>query len=138
MNESKEPLTVLWVDDEVMYLSVMAEIMTMEGFFVTTASNAQDAWSIFSKSPHSFDIIVSDNDMPGMKGLELLGKVNHQKKDIISILVSGRDVEERIENIDSFLRKPFEIDELTQVIDGLIRLKGKPITFERAYYQKSA
>jgi CheY-like chemotaxis protein len=61
---------ILLVDDEVDFLDVVGEFLEDEGYEVTTAGNGLDA--LATLETETFDLLLSDINMPGMKGFELL------------------------------------------------------------------
>ena len=64
---------ILLVDDEVDFLDVLSEFLRDEGYVASTARNAQEALELLQKE--TFRLLLSDINMPGMKGFELIKKV---------------------------------------------------------------
>ena len=62
---------VLVVDDEKVIREILADFLSMEGFFVRTAEDGGAA--LVELSRHSYDLVLSDLKMPHMGGIELLG-----------------------------------------------------------------
>jgi CheY-like chemotaxis protein len=84
---------VLLVDDEPALLEVAAEFMRSEDdLMVTTAQSAQEALRLLGEQ--TFDVLVSDYQMPGADGIELLKKVRAEDRDIQFILFTGKGREE--------------------------------------------
>lgn len=96
MTAGKSPISVLCVDDEEGFADLMATFLERyeEQLSVTTATSGRDALSILNKQNGDVDCVVSDYDMPGMDGLELLEAVQsvHPRKPFI--LFTGRGSEE--------------------------------------------
>ena len=74
---SKEPAAfvpsaheVLVVDDEVVVLTVLRELLRRSGYRVTTAASAEEAIDLMHK--RSFDLVLTDKNLPGASGLEVL------------------------------------------------------------------
>jgi len=61
---------VLVVDDEVVVLTVLREILRRSGYRVTTAASAEEAIELMQK--RSFDLVLTDKNLPGASGLEVL------------------------------------------------------------------
>jgi DNA-binding NtrC family response regulator len=81
--------SVLLVDDDLGVLQALMRRMHKEPFQVRTATSAEEALGILSRSP--IDLIVSDMNMPGMTGLELLAVVAKKYPDCIRIMLrAGR------------------------------------------------
>ena len=65
--------SLLWVDDEIELLKAHIIYLEKKGYEVTTVSNGQDALD-YCKST-SFDLILLDENMPGLSGLETLARI---------------------------------------------------------------
>ena len=61
---------VLVVDDEVVVLTVLREILRRGGYRVTTAASAEEAIELMQK--RRFDLVLTDKNLPGASGLEVL------------------------------------------------------------------
>jgi two-component system chemotaxis response regulator CheY len=76
---------------------------------------------------NAFDVVIVDVNMPDINGLELLAFMKKSprqqgaRKILISTQVDGRDARRGTElGADAFLEKPFEVDELRDLIRGLL------------------
>lgn len=76
---------------------------------------------------NKFDVVIVDVNMPDINGLELLAFMNKSprqqgaRKILISTQVDGPDVKRGSElGADAFLQKPFEVDDLKNLIRGLL------------------
>ena len=79
---------ILIVDDEVDLADLVAESFIMEGFNVTKALSGDEALLLCQKE--KFDVIFSDNHMPGLCGIDLLKKLkSHYESDFLFYLCSG-------------------------------------------------
>ena len=79
--------TVLLVDDEPKVLSALKRVLRNEPYAILTASNAEEAAEVLRSSP--VDLIVCDEEMPGMSGTEFLAKVAHDYPDVVRIMLTG-------------------------------------------------
>ena len=61
---------VLVVDDEVVVLTVLRELLRRSGYRVTTAASAEEAIDLMHK--RTFDLVLTDKNLPGASGLEVL------------------------------------------------------------------
>ena len=72
-----------------------------------------------------FDAVISDFNMPGVSGLELLNKIRPDHRDMILVLITayGTDaLEEEVHRLGiGYITKPFELARLVQILHGLIR-----------------
>lgn len=79
---------ILIVDDEEELVELVAESFIMEGFNVATALSGDEAYLKCQKE--KYEVIFSDNHMPGLCGLELLKKIkSHYESDFLFYLCSG-------------------------------------------------
>ncbi len=86
-------ISVLYVDDEPALLDIMKTVLERSGLFtVATTKDASDALRMLDL--HRYDAIVSDYQMPGMDGIELLKIVRDRFGSIPFILFTGKGREE--------------------------------------------
>lgn len=107
-------LAVLFVDDDPALLRALLRGLRSEtAFDMFTASNAQEALSVLRKQ--SVDVIVSDIDMPGMSGLELLSTVRREYPEVVRMMITGEATTERAlaaineGEVSRFFVKPFTV-----------------------------
>lgn len=109
-------MKILFVDDDKDILNSLKRQMRKEDFQVVTANSGKDALSILEKE--SFPVIVSDERMPEMSGVELLKQVKKIYPDSIRMILSGyADSKTIIDAINQgeiyrFIAKPWDIDDL--------------------------
>lgn len=112
--------SVLFVDDDSAFLASVRRAMHREPVHVLTAESAGAALALLEQA--SVDVIVSDEEMPGLRGSELLGIVNQRYPHIVRILLSGRcDFAGAVRAVNSgqvrkLLSKPCERDELALAV----------------------
>jgi PAS domain S-box-containing protein len=89
----KDSLHILHVDDDVCFLEVSKQILSMENNFeIDTALSVDEAFQKMEKQ--TFDAIVSDFEMPLKNGLEFLRELREQRNEIPFILFTGKGREE--------------------------------------------
>jgi len=81
---------ILFVDDEEPIVTVGMRMLDRLGYDVTTATDASDALGQFARSPNGFDVVITDQTMPGMTGLALTEELKRIRPTIPVILCSGR------------------------------------------------
>lgn len=84
---SKENMRILVVDDEINYCEVLKTILTAKGYAVDTALNGKEALSCMEKD--SYDLVVSDLNMPVMDGYELLKEIRSRDYDTEVIMLTA-------------------------------------------------
>jgi len=112
--------SVLVVDDSPTICYVVKDELTLDGYKVITANDGQEAWNILQKPDLRPDIIVTDIEMPGMNGLDLLQKI---KKDSdlseipVVVMSSDSDRSTIMRTVQagavSYLSKPFGSGQLS-------------------------
>jgi two-component system response regulator PilR (NtrC family) len=94
-----------------------------EGYDVTEASNGKEAYEKILADP--FDIVVSDIEMPEMKGIELLEQITHVSPETLVVIITAHaSIETAIEALrkgaSDYILKPIEFDELIVKIHRLL------------------
>lgn len=117
---------ILIVDDELILRENIAFILRKEGYEVEEAQDGQEAYEKFLKS--NFDIVVSDIEMPKMKGIELLEKISQIDSQIIFIFITAYgSLETAIAALrlgaSDYILKPIDFDELLLKIKRLLEYK---------------
>jgi two-component system response regulator HydG len=120
---SKKALRVLVVDDEASARSGLEKLLQHEGYTVDTAEGGKSALVLASEHPP--DVVVSDLKMPGMDGIELLGKLHEQDKDLPVIVATAfGDVSSAVNAMragaEDYLTKPIDFDALMVSIERAI------------------
>ncbi len=106
---------ILICDDEPRMTAIIHEILTSEGYRVSSTNRSRHALTlIHAESP---DLVILDVMMPGMTGFEVLEAVNRDHCDAAFIIVTGEaSIDSAVEAIrkgaSDYLRKPFEPEEL--------------------------
>ncbi|MBU3918032.1 response regulator [bacterium] len=80
---------ILIVDDELSLVKLEQRILEKCGYTVTTTLNSQDTLDLFKQQPDSFDLVISDQTMPKITGIDLAESLLKIRQDLKIILVSG-------------------------------------------------
>ena len=120
-NDTKASL--LLVDDELAILDLLGRQLTNRQFKTYTAPSGSEALAILNT--HHIDILVTDVRMPGMDGIELLGKAKEINDDIEAIVITGHgDLDTALSAMRfgayNFLPKPVGISELAITLDNCV------------------
>lgn len=78
---------ILIVDDEDVVLVSLRDTLSREGYHVTTAPNAVEALARLKEQ--AFSVVITDQQMPMLTGLEFLGQVKEQQPDATRILITA-------------------------------------------------
>ncbi len=117
VSQVQSPLRVLVVDDDVLVSMGTAAMLEDLGHTVVEASSAATALEILG-SGHTFDLVISDQAMPGMTGAELARLIFSSYPGLPVILASGYSELPDDEGLQALLRmtKPFTQEELQTTI----------------------
>jgi PAS domain S-box-containing protein len=116
---------ILFVDDEPLILEWADTTLRKLGYSVVTVSNGTDALTVFSSDPYGYDLVITDQAMPGMTGVELARKLLSIRGTIPIILCTGHSETVSAENakdsgIGEFLMKPLTRKELAKAIRNIL------------------
>jgi putative two-component system response regulator len=125
---------ILIVDDESQIREVIAAIVDMEGYLFSLAEDAETALEQLDKQ--HIDLLISDINMIGMSGVELLGITMQRYPDLAVIMVTGVDDRETaIETLETgaygYVTKPFQANELIINISNALRRRQLEIENRR-------
>ena len=117
---------ILIVDDELNMRLVLQAMLKKEGYAVTTASNGMEALKIL-KADH-MDIVVTDLNMQKLDGMGLLGEIIRDYPSIPVIIITAHGtiataVDALKKGAFDYITKPFEQDELKQVIQKAVKTR---------------
>ncbi len=112
---------ILFVDDESAILAFAESMIEQMGYSVSTHSSSVQALDVFSRDPHAFDLVITDQTMPLLTGADLAGKMREIRGDIPIILITGFSEivsaeQAREQGISVYLEKPFTRKSLAAAI----------------------
>jgi signal transduction histidine kinase/ActR/RegA family two-component response regulator len=116
---------ILIVDDEEQLIRMYKRLLEPAGYQLTCLSNSFEAWIAFRDSPNDFDLVITDQTMPEMKGTELATEILGIRPEIPIMLISGyadavSPVVAKEIGIARFLSKPVSKAELAESIRRLL------------------
>jgi DNA-binding response OmpR family regulator len=110
---------ILLADDDIHIREFIIRFLSCSGYNLDTVADGVDAWKALKS--RRYDLLITDNKMPRMTGLELIKKLRSEEMTLPVILVSGTIPTEEIKfhswlQIDATLAKPFTFDELLDTV----------------------
>lgn len=108
---------VLYVDDEERSLTGLVRAQS-DNFRILVAANADEGWRMLNEHLDEIGVLMSDQRMPGIKGVQLLEKARQLRPRIIRILATAyTDMDAAIDAVNSgaiykYVSKPFEMGPL--------------------------
>lgn len=121
-------MKILFVDDDAIHREYMQALLTTSEVEVQTAINGRDALSLIDA--HSFDLILTDIQMPVMNGIEMTREIRAAGNSIPIIAITAHESEEFLEEfndagIDEVVIKPLiDIDDFYTKCEALIARKS--------------
>jgi signal transduction histidine kinase/CheY-like chemotaxis protein len=80
---------VLLVDDEANVLAMTAQVLSRLGYEPVSFSDSRAALAAFEAAPRSFDVVVTDDVMPGLTGTRLASVLRQRRRELPILLLSG-------------------------------------------------
>jgi two-component system, OmpR family, copper resistance phosphate regulon response regulator CusR len=118
---------LLLAEDDELLREILCDGLAEEGFEVVAARDGADAFARFH-ADGPFGLLLLDEEMPGMTGRELLGRLRAEGQAVPALLISGNlylDPEERAAlGVGPVLRKPISFADLTGAIRAAIAALG--------------
>jgi DNA-binding NtrC family response regulator len=112
---------LLFVDDEA-YLAHLGEAMLGRlGYEVSAYSEPEQALEAFLADPHAFAGLITDLNMPGMRGTDLAERMRRIRPDLPVILATGYSGPLELDRaalcgFPHVLEKPYNIEKLTEIV----------------------
>ena len=117
--------TILLVDDEEMVLDVGVQLLKALGYTAFKAKGVREAVEIYQKDKDKIDMVILDMIMPGVSGAEAYDRMKEINPNVKVLLSSGYSIDGQASEIlergcDSFIQKPFSINDLSQSIEKVL------------------
>ncbi len=121
MNAEAKPRLVLVVDDDEMIRRLVRAVLEADEFEVAEARDGEAALELASRAEPS--VVVLDVMMPGLDGVEVCRRLDHDKVKVV--ILTARDdprleAEARLAGADAFMTKPFAPMELLDLVGELM------------------
>ena len=132
-------IQLLWVDDEVELLKAHIIFLEKKGYAVTTVSNGTDAIDLCQE--RSFDLVLLDEQMPGLSGLETLQRIKQISPATPVVMVTKSEEENIMEQaigqkIADYLIKPVNPNQILLVLKKNIHRREIETEVTQSQYQQ--
>jgi DNA-binding NtrC family response regulator len=124
----KPQQTLLLVDDEPNILAALKRLFRRDGHAILTASSGEQGLEMLAR--HKVDVIITDQRMPGMTGVEMLRTAKSLYPDTVRMVLSGytelQSVTDAINEgaVYRFLTKPWEDEQLREQVRQAFESRG--------------
>ncbi len=139
MMSQRNRLGILVIDDDEDICLYLRDFLTREGYRVRTCSYASEALPELKDG--RYQMVLLDVRMPDHHGISQLKQIREVDSDVVVIAMTAYpSVESAVETLKAYgidcLRKPFELDQLRQVIQRAVREKGLLVDADERLNQK--
>ena len=122
-----ESIKILWVDDEIEMLKPHFLFLEDRGYTSTPCTNGQDALDLIEAN--RFDVILLDENMPGLNGLETLAEIKNRKPNLPVVMITKNEEEQIMEDaigskISDYLIKPVNPHQILLSLKKILNQKN--------------
>jgi DNA-binding NtrC family response regulator len=115
---------ILVVDDDAAMRRLNAEVLILYGYAVDTAVDGSEAWDALQIN--HYDLLITDNGMPKVTGIELLEKLHDSSQELPTIMATGTAPVEEFARAPwlqpaVLLLKPYTFDELLRAVKNVLQ-----------------
>ncbi len=118
---------ILLVDDESDILEAYDQILTNFGYHVTGRKDSHEALALFKENPDAFDLLITDNVMPKMSGIQITSEIRKIRPNLPVIVMTGRGTDDKTFfdiGATAVLRKPFTQNEIGTAVREVLEGAG--------------
>ena len=117
---------VMYVDDDQALVFLVKRALVRRGFKISTFTDPRAALAALRERPQDFDLLVTDYNMPGFSGVELLREVHQIYPDLPVALASGYvtpeiEQEALAAGARALIHKPNDVGELCDIVQSLVQ-----------------
>ncbi|WP_051957993.1 ATP-binding protein [Desulfobacter vibrioformis] len=115
---------ILLVDDEPEVSEIIEAMLIYLGYEVTAVDSSTQAIKLFEHSPQKFDVVITDQTMPDITGIQLASSIKSLRLDIPVVLHTGySNVLPTPDNnlIDAILPKPVDVKKLGRILSAALQ-----------------
>jgi len=115
---------ILVVEDDDDIRRFNTEVLTGSGYHVEAAVDGAKGWEALNSG--RYDLLITDNNMPNLTGIELIRKLNDARIPVPVILASGLEFVDQVAElrVAATLPKPFTLDELLGTVKKVLGETG--------------
>jgi two-component system cell cycle sensor histidine kinase/response regulator CckA len=127
----KQRIHILYVDDDEVIAFLMERLLKREGYDVTSFADAHSALEAVRDPKRSFDLAITDYNMPGMSGLDFARAAKAARPELPVAITSGYISDELqtqapSAGVNELIYKPDSVEELVAAVDRLAKTMTAP------------
>lgn len=116
---------ILFVDDEELIVSMTRDMLSQLGYRITALNDPKEALETFRSAPEEYDLVITDQTMPHLTGMDLAHQILAIRGNIPIVLLTGYSESVSPESakeagISEFIMKPVVEEQLAQTIRSLL------------------
>ncbi|MEE4253019.1 MAG: PAS domain-containing protein [Desulfuromusa sp.] len=124
-NYSTGTENILLIDDDPLIASLNEQLLAEMGYQMTVKIDSHQALKLFAANPDRFDLVITDQTMPGLTGQNLIAEIKKLRPDIPTILCTGYSCKinedlAKQQGINAFLQKPIELSEFLKTVRKIL------------------
>ena len=117
------PTRILLVEDDLSIRKLSSMMLIQSGYHVDAAEDGAAGWE--KLLANSYDLLITDNNMPNVSGVELVEKLRSARMTLPVVMASGTPPAEALNGVSSLqlaatLLKPFTMDELLATVEKIL------------------
>ena len=121
---------ILVVEDNALIRELNVRVLALFGYHVEGAEDGAAGWELLNA--RTVDLLITDNEMPRLSGLELVKQVRSAGMTLPIIMATGTLPEKELErlpwlHLDATLLKPFSPDQLRQTVERVLCSAGRAV-----------
>jgi len=119
----EKKITILYVDDEPINLTVFQAVFSKEFFIITSLAAFEGLKEL--RTNKDIDLVITDMQMPKINGLEFIDEIKEDNPDMPCFILTGFEITPKISEsikagkVIKYFRKPFKKGEIEEAITGL-------------------
>jgi DNA-binding NtrC family response regulator len=120
----KIPGRILVIDDDRSARMLLERVLTRAGHIVTLVDTAEDGFTRLKAEP--FDLLITDKNLPGLDGLEVLKQARAAQPRLRALLITGfptpeTQVAANDLGVHAYVTKPFGVHDILDICESAIR-----------------
>ena len=126
---TKPPCRILVVDDDSIVRRISAQALMDSGYHVDASEDGAAAWEALQIK--AFNLLITDNNMPGLTGVELVKKLRSARMALPVILATGTFPTQEFTRCPwlqpaATLLKPYTFEEMLRTVKNVLRATDSP------------